>query len=237
MKNLFLVLALLLPSIATAGPNPDFVEIKGGAPVNIRSDRAYILFRSVKARGALVADPVFLREPSAPGVFDGSPNLARTHGGNRYVQGADEDTYLVEVKPGRYVIAGLSDKALSDTETCMCMGTVRFEARAGVITDLGHLLTDRVDQLSTIPELRAVTGRGGRINGLLFLLVASIRPDGQTASVPAPLQGLPRVPADFRAVGKFPNQFAQTVNRMAPIPGVLAYDEDRVIDLKAELAR
>lgn len=178
----------------------------------------------------MVADPVFLREQVHK---DDTFNLARTHGGNRFAQGVDEDAYLVEVTPGSYVIAGIADKADPTTLTCMCMGTVRFEAKAGVITDLGHFVTDRVDQPSTLPDLRAVSGRGSRINGLMRLVVATIRPDAATASVPAALQSMPRVPADFRAVGRFPNRFAYSVNRMAPIPGILEYDEDRVIDVKA----
>lgn len=234
MKLLWLLLALLLPSAAIAGSNPDFVEIKGGVPVVLKPDRAYIYFRTVKGHGILDADPVFLRDLVGD-EFLGPPNLSRTHGGNRYTVGEGEDSYLIEVKPGNYVIVGLTDKSANTAITCLCMGTVRFEAKAGVITDLGHLATDRVDQRSTIPELRDVTGRGGRVNGLLFLLVATIRPDAETASVPATLRNLPRVPADFRAFGKFVNRIAETVNRMAPIPGVLAYDEDRVIDVKAAL--
>jgi hypothetical protein len=55
----------------------------------------------------------------------------------------------------------------------------------------------------------------------------------------APHAGDPRLPADmlrqaeFRAMPTLPNWYGTEINRLQPIPGVLAYDRDKVIDLKA----
>ncbi len=40
------------------------------------------------------------------------------------------------------------------------------------------------------------------------------------------------VPADYSAMDKVPNLLGGSVERLAPVRGVLAYDRDRVIDLK-----
>lgn len=287
MKPLLLVFAaiLMMSAPATAGPNPDWIILKDGAPVTLRPDRAYILYRTVRlphVPGGM--EVVFLREPvesevagyqaarqtayvaaqtkrereraraiedrkTRPGTsippafsegeftfrYQAPPNLMRVNNGHRYQKSDVESVYLVEAKPASYVIAGTSDKMLLNVVTCMCMGTVRFEAKPGVITDLGTILIDDVAKVSTIPEFAPpVTGRGARVNGILVLMVQTVRPYAEGATIPAALTNLPHKPADFRAVGKFPNRFATAVNRMAPIPGILAYDEDRVIDVKGD---
>lgn len=49
---------------------------------------------------------------------------------------------------------------------------------------------------------------------------------------PAAIAGKPVVVAEYHAAGKMPNYFRGRITRMAPVPGVLGYDEDRVIDLR-----
>ena len=51
-------------------------------------------------------------------------------------------------------------------------------------------------------------------------------------NVPASFTGLPVVPPRYRAASDhLPNYIGLLINRMAPVPPVLAYDEDRVVDL------
>lgn len=54
--------------------------------------------------------------------------------------------------------------------------------------------------------------------------------------VPDPLKAFPYAEADFRAYGKLDNFYGLSVGRMPPVPGVLAYDRDKVVDLKAAAA-
>lgn len=286
MKRLLLILAaiLLAPAPALAGPDPDtdWVILKDGAPVTIRPDRAYILYRTSRIDGIVPGmDVVFLRDPTDSEItayqaaretalnaakakrardrdkaiknskvdpsikippeyseaeftfrYTDAVNLRRVNNGNQYQKSDTEGVYLVEVKPASYVIAGTAHKMFINVETCNCMGTVRFEAKAGVVTDLGTILTDDVSKVSPIPELAPFTGRGARINGVLLLMVQTVRPYAEGNTLPVTLKDAPRVLAELHAVGKFPNRFATSVNRMAPIPGVLAYDEDRVIDVR-----
>jgi hypothetical protein len=70
MKAMLFGFSLLLASIAgAASPKPpdEFVEIKAGAAITIRPDRAYLLFRtnSKETRIFVGLSPVFLRVPTA----------------------------------------------------------------------------------------------------------------------------------------------------------------------------
>ena len=51
--------------------------------------------------------------------------------------------YLTKVKPGTYIYYGplYFVEGYPPAGACYCMGTVRFEVKAGVITDLGNFLT------------------------------------------------------------------------------------------------
>ena len=49
---------------------------------------------------------------------------------------------------------------------------------------------------------------------------------------PAILGALPVLPAKFRAVGPYRDHLAININRLAPIPGVLACDRGKVIDVQ-----
>ncbi|HLL31602.1 MAG TPA: hypothetical protein VK403_11445, partial [Allosphingosinicella sp.] len=49
---------------------------------------------------------------------------------------------------------------------------------------------------------------------------------------PARLSGLPVVAADLRAAGKMPNYFGIEIDRLPAVPGVLAYERDKVVDVK-----
>ena len=51
--------------------------------------------------------------------------------------------------------------------------------------------------------------------------------------LPASLKSFPSAQADFQAVGKMSNFFGIAIARMPAIPGVLGYQRDKVIDLKA----
>ena len=65
-RLLFLFLSLLVaPVVARA---QEMIEIRNGAPVTIRPDRAYILFRTDRPPGVPAVEPIFLRVPTAEDV-------------------------------------------------------------------------------------------------------------------------------------------------------------------------
>lgn len=141
---------------------------------------------------------------------------------------------LIEARPGNYVMYGWGQADM--LLTCMCLGTVSFAADAGKITDLGTLLVAPAADPSPIPELKAMTGLGASMNGHATTLASAIRPADDSTPLPAAVAGKPIVRADYRATGKFVSPFTLTINRLAPIPGILGYDRGTVLDLKSGTA-
>ena len=132
--------------------------------------------------------------------------------------------FLLAVQPGTYTVYG-SVMAFGGNfvGVCMCMGTVEFDAKPGEIVDVGYF---------GVPGV-AAGGKLPRIQPYAKPLETEIRPfDGP---LPARLQGLPVHPAVFRAAGKLPNYFGVTIDRLHPMPGVLAYKRDTIIDVRTGL--
>lgn len=153
--------------------------------------------------------------------------------GSSYDKAEHERVLLVSIPPGTYVLAGQG--AFVTSVSCLCMGTVKLTARAGVITDLGYVLADRADRMkhaSDLPEIAAITKGHDKYNTDLLFLAMAVRPYADGMPIPVPLQALPREAARYEAFGKMPNYFSPIVTRLAPVPGVLGYEEDRVIDLR-----
>lgn len=291
MKRLLPFLLLALPVALHAKGPREMIEIEAGAPVSIRADRAYILFRTVRPEGVASVEPVLLRIPTTaelerylearraaferaqlglirereaqlrkkaeadaagkpfkraipppPGVetfnfvYDEVSNVQRIDSGRAFVEGRPESVFLVEVPPGDYVLYGASygHWALKPSLfTCWCLGTVGFPAPAGVVTDLGYFMGDMVHKPSKIPELAAESGFGPSSVAIHAPLGATVRPVRPETPVPEPLRAATVRPADYRAIGRFVEPRAITINRLAPVPGVLAYEGRRVIDVKS----
>jgi hypothetical protein len=180
------------------------------------------------------------REPDPPPpseerfnfVYEEVQNLQSIDQSRALVRGRPESVYLVEALPGQYVLYGVSyGQANAQLYVCMCLGTVGFSLQPGVVTDLGTFLGDIVERQSSIPELRAESGFGPSSTATFRLLGATIRPPRPGAAIPEVLREATVRPVQFRAVGKFVEPRALAINRLAPIPGVLAYDGGRVVDV------
>lgn len=207
LSRFFAMLMLLsLPTVASSQ--------SGGDRVVIDPAKAYIFFRAEQS-GAIIR---FLRE-RAPGQGAGTPApfpdprpwLEVT--GRRFSSGREGSSYLREVEPGSYILyGGIGSPRGIHVGNCLCMGSVRFEARAGQIVDLGEI---RYPALRSPPPY-SIT---------LVPFDASMR-------IPARLAGLPRVPAELHAAGKMPNYFGVGIDRHDPIPGILAYRRDQPIDVR-----
>ena len=140
----------------------------------------------------------------------------RTDGPNRSF------TYLIEVEPGEYTYLGPMqvDINAGTFGECYCMGSVKFEAKAGQITSLGDFLS---------------LGWANRAALMQTTIDPASLPDRPAAptdwSVPESLAQYPHAKAELRAAGRRDNFFNALVGRIPPVPGVLAYDRDKVIDL------
>jgi hypothetical protein len=100
------------------------------------------------------------------------------------------------------------------------MGSVKFEAKAGQITSLGDFLglewTDREALVQSNIYYQSFPNR------------TAVPTDW---SVPESLARYPHAKAELRAAGKRNNFLNAQLSRIPPVPGVLAYDRDVVIDL------
>ncbi|MEE4318129.1 MAG: hypothetical protein V2I74_14225 [Erythrobacter sp.] len=131
-------------------------------------------------------------------------------------------SYLVEVEPGEYTYLG-PILYLPGTQTfgvCYCMGSVKFEAKAGQITSLGDFLS---------------LGWADRAALEQSTFERTLLPDRPAVptdwSVPEALAQYPHAKAELRAAGKRNNFLSALVGRIPPVPRVLGYDRDIPIDL------
>lgn len=136
-------------------------------------------------------------------------------------------TLLIEVPPGTYILygTGVSSRLLI---TCNCLGTVQFEAKSGVLTDMGALYADKVHGESPEPYVEDNLGKSMFSYG--FVLGQALVPATAATPVIPSLQSLPRVAAEYHAVGLYREPGAVSINRLAPVPGILRYDRGKVID-------
>lgn len=131
-------------------------------------------------------------------------------------------SYLIEVEPGEYTWLGpiLYLPGTPVFGTCYCMGSVKFEAKAGQITSLGDFLS---------------LGWADRKALELSTFERTLLPDRPAVptdwSVPESLAKYPNARAELRAAGKRNNFLSALVGRIPPVPGVLAYERDVPIDL------
>ncbi|MXO58093.1 hypothetical protein GRI89_00845 [Altererythrobacter salegens] len=132
-------------------------------------------------------------------------------------------SYLQEVEPGTYTIYGPVFYAPNGTAagTCYCMGTVKFEVAAGQVTNLGDFPAMAWEELSDADR---------KANPSL----ADWQSKPVDYTLPASLTSFGGAPADLHAAGKINNFFGVLVGRMPPVPGVLGYNRDVVVNLKAE---
>ena len=161
-------------------------------------------------------------------TYDGPVNAFAVDAGDFLEDGAMR-TFLVEVPVGTYILYGVSVGGRGIT-TCNCLGTVKFAARPGVITEMGSLFADKVHKESPIPHLEDNLGPSMFAYG--FTLGQALVPPTDALIRPVSLAALPLENADYHAVGLFPEPGADWINRLAPVPGILGYERGRVIDLR-----
>jgi len=141
--------------------------------------------------------------------------------------------YLTQVKPGTYIWYGpvVSDDQIGMVGQCFCMGSVRFEVKAGVITNLGTSLGALPDyQGQKVAPPMAIELSGG------FVASPKIeRMDGTqklSYDMPQSLAQFPTEKAELQASGKMNNFYGLMISRLPQIDGILGYDRDTIIDLR-----
>lgn len=139
-------------------------------------------------------------------------------------------SYLNAVKPGTWIWYGPMFLAPNGSAggTCYCMGTVRFEVKAGTVADLG-------DMLAVLPQYGrqkdvSLALMGEKFAERVRAQQAELVKGGVHHGLPASLKDWPVEVPKLEAAGKLNNYYGGMVSRLPPIEGVLAYRRDRVID-------
>lgn len=167
--------------------------------------------------------------------WDGVNNLQNVDSKRAFVKGETENIFLLEAPAGDYVVYGASwATGWAGVHVCFCLGSVRLTAQAGKVTDLGYFLADTAKSRSSIPELAAETGFGPSSDaGGNLLLAGTVRPPSSTSTIPPGISTAHIAKVRYRAVGKFFHPGAIGINRLVPVPGILAYDREKVIDVQS----
>lgn len=260
MRNFMVLLACLMISAvaphvrAEVAPGSDVHLFRSKESPQLRTDKAYVLVRFDTTLSPFAVDLLRLPDqqelneyetakiaahakagPKAPPIeafaftYAGRPNLYELTSQKWFAQDAKIKTVLAEVPPGDYVLYGQGIGGVM--VQCFCLGTVGFPLPAGRITDLGTMLLDYADRPSAIPELAGETNLGPSARSDYVLLAVGLRPLRGGEGIPSNLAATDIVPPRLHAVGSFVEPNTYLINRLAPIPGVLAYDAGHVIDV------
>lgn len=146
-------------------------------------------------------------------------------------------SYLTSVIPGTYIWYG-SVMVLPEGGaggTCNCMGTVQFEVKPGVVTNLGNFLQaapedNHAHDVLTMEAWQRIEDKAAKTGKPVepgFLAKPAL-----DYALPASLSAWPSVKAEFSASPKLNNFYGVLVSRLPAIPGVLAYRRDKVIDVR-----
>jgi hypothetical protein len=138
-------------------------------------------------------------------------------------------SYLTSVKPGTYIWYGpiqlIPDVGYAGF--CYCMGTVQFEVKPGIVTNLGNFLSlsPPVSEAESelLPEVRFTHMFGSSV----VRTSSTAEPD---YAIPATLAEWPAEKGELHAAGKVNNFFGIVISRLPPVPGILSYRRDVVID-------
>lgn len=243
-KSLLLALALLAGS-ALAAEKP----AKAPEPLILKPDMGYVLVRGTRKEAALATvttSPILIRTLSDAEIDaikkderHAEANVVIPSVSQPYEIAGTRTTMLMPLKPGIYVLGGIAQVLKSgwyDTSvlSSLCLGTVMFEVKPGVITDMGTMLHADDRNPTDIPELtKVVSGKDLELGAMLWRV--AVRPAGADTPMPDGLKSFPIAPAEYHAYGWMPNYLNGPLGRLVPLPGVLDYDADgNVIDLKAQ---
>ncbi|MGZ8286849.1 MAG: hypothetical protein ACXW27_15845 [Allosphingosinicella sp.] len=212
--------ALLSAQAATPAAAAEVLKV---APASLDPKLAYLLVRlgkrdekvwnlvsfyryddeaeDLRGKGRAKANPVPKGEDKAA-VVAAKPFLA---------EDGNVRTYLVAVTPGRWVVA-------SSPTTTYSLGSYRFDAKAGEITDLGTLYLGAENGSSIWPRLAAlhsapdIEKRAYTVADALL-----IEPVSPATAVPGALSALPRRPAAWMRAPRFGNHSGQMINAAMPL--------------------
>lgn len=165
-----------------------------------------------------------------PFTYKATSNVFALRTKDAVAETEQDRTWVLQVPPGEYVLYGSTLSGAPGLAVCNCLGTVKFRADAGAVTDLGTLLLRKAADKAPEPELASETGLGDKIQFAAFVIAVAVRPATPSTSVPAGIPADMRRLADYRPVPAFIERGAGMINRLAPLPGVFRYENGAVVD-------
>lgn len=233
--------------------------IQKGQDVTLSDQKAYILVRNLEVTNRFPGAPILVRrltkteksdyETAKRAAYDakeqelpyerfspdykGTSNTYFFNARKTYEKEDKTRIWLAEVPAGTYVVYAQAYGASGGA--CMCMGSVEFTAKAGTITDMGYFNADLIDprkKPSSLPWVNEIAEDRDEYKAGLAVIAAKITPHNEAMLIPEKLAGLKREPAQYKAAGKMPNFMSMMIMRLEPMEGVLAYEEDIIIDVR-----
>lgn len=262
LSVLAILVILALPGNASARDNAGVVQLRTTPTGLRPDAAYLLMTVSKAKSGMLAIQPVMLRIPTAeessaylaakkaayaaalPGLvkkakgnpvpnidefefnFSGKANSFVVKNGE-FLEDGEMRTVLLEVPPGTYILYGITLQ--QGLITCNCLGTVMFAARPGVITHVGAIYTDKVHKASPLPHLEDNLGASMFQYG--FVLGEALVPADATTAFRRRSRVFLEL-AQFDVVGEYYEPGAVSINRLAPIPGLLSYQRGRAVDAR-----
>lgn len=152
---------------------------------------------------------------------------------NRFAKEKGRSIFLHMVPAGHYAFYGPIIIAAAAGGTCLCMGSIQFEVKPGQIVNTGTMVGNwMAERAKAKAEGRPVPPFTTEFPGKMT--TTSWLPPVAGDAIDPRLASFTIVPADLHASGRVPNYFGLQIDRLTPVPGVLDYDRDKVIDLKTQ---
>jgi len=148
---------------------------------------------------------------------------------DRFANAENVSLWLVEIPAGNYAFSSISWQYLPQDIDCACMGSVHFAVEPGKVTAVrieSAILDAQGQQIDT----------GNRANGRGEQDAFAMRGIAVGHPTSGVWQGRVAAsaiePARFVPMPELPNWFRNQINRVMPIPAVLGYERERMIDLR-----
>jgi hypothetical protein len=199
----------------------------------VRKHADWVDGRKSGTTGADVKEPVEPTDANLAFAPIEKENIFQVGPFDRFAKNKDEgrSTFIVAVKPGRYVFYGPVFVAVGQGE-CMCMGSIEFEVKPKQIVYAGVM---QFNWFAERDKAKREHRPPPKDNGLDFpetMNSISWLPPQPGYRVDPRLSAYTIVPAELHAYGRIPNYFGAAIDRLTALDGVLAYDRDKVIDVK-----
>lgn len=148
---------------------------------------------------------------------------------NRFADAENVSLWLFEVPAGDYAFSSISWQYLPQDIDCACMGSVHFAVETGKVTAVrveSAILDAQGQQIDTGNNAK----ERGEQDAFAMRGIAVGHPTGGLWQGKVAASAIE--PARLVPMPELPNWFGNQINRVMPIPAVLRYERERMVDLR-----